>query len=274
MAEKDVLEFDDDFFTSDEKQKAASVAPMSPVETPKPPPEVVVTQNTVPSTIVPVITPQSGEINLDFDRTNIAPTLIGDGVSQQFETLVNRVKEQYPLLPSLVYSEVYTELSELTVPACPTPTLQVINQELQKSQAAKDRVTELYIQVTQCWILKDRLVDILREAGQKFSEEKSADKRKGENSYRLANFEIDLAKTEALEKACKYVMMNLVSLQDTLSRRITNVQLQIKLMDIGRTVLPDFDFSKKNMDIQIDTPSVEPVEKDENGNVLAKELDF
>lgn len=244
----------------DERKKETPVEPVNAVEVVS---EVAAKDQTV------------GEINLDFHRTNEPPQMIGEGATPQFIALVERVREQYARLPCLVYSEVYTELSELTVPACATPTLQVINQELQKSQSAKDRVTELDIQLTQCLMLKDRAVDILKEAWNRFCDEKSADKRKGDAMYRLANFELDLAKTEAAGKAVKYVMENLRSLQDTLSRRITNIQLQIKLMDIGRTALPDFDFSKKSMDIQLDPQEehLSPAVR-EDGTIEAKESDF
>lgn len=228
------------------------------------------------ATLVPVKqVHEETEEQLDFSYTNQAPDIIGEISSPSFASLVAKVRDQYCRLPRLNYADVYSELADLTVPACPTPTLQVINQELQKSQAAKDRVTELDIQMTQCVMLKDRAVDILKEAWNKFSDEKSADKRKGEALHILANFEMDLAKTESLAKACKYVMMNLVSLQDTLSRRITNIQLQIKLMDVGRSALPDFDFSKKSMDIQIDSQdnSLSP-EVREDGTIPAKESEF
>lgn len=267
-------DFGDDFFDEEPKAKAVSGESIIPQEkkevvdavAPQQPQQEQLNQS---DTSV-----ENDEINLDFQKTNESPKLIGDSAHPHFIALVERVREQYARLPSLSYEEVYQELSELTIKACPTPTLQVINQELQKSQSAKDRVTELDIQITQCLMLKDRAVDILREAWNKFCDEKSADKRKGDGQYRLANFELDLAKTESLAKACKYVMMNLVSLQDTLSRRITNIQLQIKLMDVGRSSLPDFDFSKKSMDISIDTPSEQFAETREDGTIPAPESDF
>lgn len=275
----------EDFFgekdvAKEKAEKSQAVEPALTTETqsvaeskPQPEPQPQVAEK-VPEQEAPSL-PVKQEEQSDFSYTNQAPSIIGEISSPSFASLVAKVRDQYCRLPRLNYADVYSELADLTVPACPTPTLQVINQELQKSQAAKDRVTELDIQMTQCVMLKDRAVDILKEAWNKFSDEKSADKRKGEALHILANFEMDLAKTESLAKACKYVMMNLVSLQDTLSRRITNIQLQIKLMDIGRSALPDFDFSKKSMDIQIDSQdnSLSP-EVREDGTIPARESEF
>lgn len=265
-------DFGDDFFGEETPTKTVSTV-VEAVVAEKDTKEIVETNQTTVVSAAP--TEDIGEVNLEFKLTNEAPKLIGACLNSDFMSLVERIRAQYTRLPSLNYSEVLTELQELTVPACATPTLQIINQELQKSQAAKDRVTELDIQITQCLMFKERVVDILEEAWNKFCEEKSADKRKGDGMYRLANFEMDLAKTESLSKACKYVMMNLVSLQDTLYRRITNIQLQIKLMDIGRTALPDFDFSKKSMDIQLDAQDEHfAADKREDGSFEAKESDF
>ncbi len=274
----DPLGFGDDFFEEDAKTQSKPVALKAPdflapaVEATTDVAIVVETPITIPQgmpEVGPALPPDL------FERTNEAPSLIGDSCHPKLLSLVEIVKSQYARLPNLAYEDVYTELSELTVPACPTPTLQVINEEMQKSQQAKDRVTELDIQVTQCSMLKDRAVSILREAAIKFSEEKGADKRKGDALYLLANFELDLAKTESLSSACKQVMRNLHSLQETLSRRITNVQLQVKLMDVGRNVLPDFDFTKKHLDIRIDGQddhfSAEP---NANGQLEAKETEF
>lgn len=276
----DPLGFGDDFFELEDKKTKTDIDIAKEVlaapSVSQPAKQEVASSKEVILTPVPAVQPTNTIVAEDlFERTNEKPSLIGTACDPRLSELVERVWSQYLRLPNLAYEAVYTELSELTVKACPTPTLQVISEEMQKSQQAKDRVTELDIQVTQCLMLKDRAVSILREAAMKFSEEKSADKRKGDALYLLANFELDLAKTEALSSACKQVMRNLHSLQETLSRRITNVQLQVKLMDVGRNVLPDFDFSKKSMDIRIDGQDDNFLnDPDGNGPIPAKEVDL
>jgi hypothetical protein len=51
------------------------------------------------------------------------------------------------LLPKLNYDILYSELAQLSIKSCPTPTLQVLNLELEKVQGAKDRLSEIFIDV-------------------------------------------------------------------------------------------------------------------------------
>ena len=185
-------------------------------------------------------------IDVESKYTNSVPTIMGENFSSKFIQAVNQISLSYKMLPELNYDETYAEFADLNVAVSPTPTLQILNQELEKAQGAKERLAELDIAITQCYVFKERAVDILLEAILLYSDEKSADKRKGYAAISLMNFSLDLAKTESLYKGCKIILNNLISLQDTLSRKITNIQLQIKLMDTGRTMLPDFDFTKRD----------------------------
>lgn len=176
--------------------------------------------------------------------SNTLPSFRGNDCPLQFKELVDRILVQYKLLPSLDYNEIYQEISELSIKSCPTPTLQVLNDEIQRVQAAKDRLSEIYVSVVQSHNFKKRAVDILQDAWGKFTDEKNAEKRKGDSAFRLSNFVIDFAKIETLLKACNHILKNLDSLHDSLSRRITIYQLTLKLQDIGRGALPDLDLEK------------------------------
>lgn len=188
-----------------------------------------------------------------FEESKVEqPEIRGGDCPRDFQSLVDRVLIQYRLLPPLDYTAIYQELAELSIKSCPTPSLQVLNDELQKVQGAKDRLSEIFVAVVQCHNFKKRAVDILQDAWGKFTEEKNADGRKGDAAFRLSNFTMDFAKVEALLKACSHILKNLDSLHDSLSRRITVYQLTLKLQDIGRGALPDFDFERKGLpDLQI-----------------------
>lgn len=177
--------------------------------------------------------------------SNKLPSLRDGYPPPEFKKLVDRVLNQYKLLPFLDYNEIYQELSDLSINSCPTPSLQVLNDEIQRVQAAKDRLSEIYISVVQCHNFKKRAVDILQDSWGKFTEEKNAEKRKGDGCYRLSNFIMDFAKAETLLKACNHIFKNLDSLHDSLSRRITIYQLTLKLQDIGRGALPDLDLERQ-----------------------------
>jgi len=188
--------------------------------------------------------PDSSELKEVIENEDI-PTVIGSNFPPSYINVVERIIVQYKLLPVLNYNDLYQEMSDLSIKSCPTPTLQVLNDEIQKVQSAKDRLAEIFISVVQCHNFKKRAVDILRESWGVFSEEKNADARKGDSTFRLSNFLIDFANIESLLKSCNHILKNLDSLHDSLSRRITIYQLTMKLQDIGRTNLPDYDFDRK-----------------------------
>jgi len=195
-------------------------------------------------------TPQKVEekiVNEESDKESEdgIPELIGDDYPPQYLKMVNRVKIRYAQLPKLDHYAIEKELAELSIESSPTPTLQVLNDELYKVQSAKDRLANIVIEVTKCYSIKNRMVDILRDAWGKFSSEKNAESRKGDAAFRLSNFSIDFAEVEGLMKACNHVLRNLDSMQERLSRTITVYQNILKLRDMGRGGLPDYDFEKK-----------------------------
>jgi len=202
------------------------------------------------------------------------PSLRGDGYPSDYIGMVERIKWQYEMLPRLDYDSIYKEMAELSVKACPTPTLQVLNDEIQKVQGAKDRIAEIFMDIVKCFNFKKRAVDILQDAWGKFTQEKNADARKGDAAFRLSNFMMDFASTEGLLKAANHVLKNLDSLHDSLSRRITIYQLTMKLHDVGRSALPDYDFDKPsntpNEDIASIFGEMETRDEDDNEEVDGK----
>lgn len=171
-------------------------------------------------------------------------SLLGNDYPPEYIKMAERIRIQYELLPTLDYENIDKEIRELSIKSTPTPTLQVLNDELHKIQAAKDRLSEILMDVIKCYNFKNRAVDILRDAWGRFTAEKNTEGRKGDATFRLSNFMIDFARVEALSKSCNHVLKNLDSLHDNLSRRITVWQLLLKLRDIGRGGLPDYNFDK------------------------------
>jgi len=172
------------------------------------------------------------------------PQLRGDGFPSAFVSMVERVQDQYRSLPFLDHELIYSELRDLTVKCRPTPTLQILNAEIQKVQGAKDRLSEIYVDICRHYFFKKRMVDVLKESWGKYTDEKNAEKRKGDGAFRLSDFEVDFAQIESLFRAITHIVRNLDSLHDSLSRRITIYQSLLKMHDVGRGALPDFDFDK------------------------------
>lgn len=181
---------------------------------------------------------------IEMESTDTAPDLVGTDYPADYIKIVNRVKAQYNLLPNLNYSKIYQEISELTVQSNPTPTLEVLGDELFRVQAAKDRLSDILVDVIKCYNFKKRAVDILKDSWGKFTSEKNTEGRKGDASFRLSHFLTDFSRTEALCKTCDHIFKNLDGLQDNLSRRITIWQLLLKVRE-GRMSLPDYDFDKE-----------------------------
>jgi len=186
--------------------------------------------------------------SLDLLKNNKIPKLMGDNYPKEFMCLVERLEAQYRLLPLIEYELIYTEISDLNVKGESTPTLQQISLELQKVQAAQERLSEICLQIIRAHTLKKRALDILKEAWGSFSTEKSADKRKGDALFRMSDFEADFLETDCLYKTLLQVSKNLDSKFDNLSRRITIAGLQLKVND-SRGFVQDYDFeSLKNDD--------------------------
>ena len=209
-------------------------------------------------------------IKIDSEGDGL-PVLMGSDYPPEYMRIVDRVKIQYDRLPKINYDAIYKEISELSICSNPTPTLQVLNDELHRVQASKDRLSEILIDVIKTYNFKNRAVDILKDAWGKFTTEKNTEGRKGDATFRLSDFMCDFAQLEALSKACNHVLKNLDSLHDNLSRRITIWQLILKLRDVGRGSLPDFDFSKNES--MTDLFSKE-VKEDVGGNGEPTERDF
>jgi hypothetical protein len=208
------------------------------------------------------------------------PKVMGDNVPIEFQSLVDKWLAVYKRLPPLDYDKIQKELPELSVKSTPTSSLQMINQQLQRVQACKDRLAEIYQNVNFCYTFKKRAVNVLSDSWGRFASGSSADKRKSDCAYRLSDFSKDLAFIESLQNVCDHILKNLDSVNNNLSRQITIIQSQLKLMDIGRGALPDFDFNKNRMnndafdDIGEKIEDKDDVLEGENGSRDAEEYTF
>jgi hypothetical protein len=192
--------------------------------------------------------------------------LENEAYPEKYIKMVERIKNQYDNLPKMDYNAIYEEIAVLSIKTSSTPTLAVLNDELYRVQAAKDRLSEIFVNVVQTYNFKKRAVDILKDAWGRFTEEKNAESRKGDAAFRLSWYSIDLAETEGLFKACSHVLRNLDSLNDNLSRRITIWQLMTKIQDVGRGALlsEDFDRSGEDMEAELFGEKKEKNSEEEN----------
>jgi hypothetical protein len=199
------------------------------------------------------------------------PQLSGSDFPEGFLSVVSRVHGIYKGFPKIDHDKTYSELVSLNVKAKPTPTPQMIDSQLHKVQAVKERLSEIMVRVNYVYSFKKRQVDILKESWICFSQEKSADKRKADATFRLNEFEGDFALIESLWKAGNSILNNLTAVQEILSRRITIMGLEIKMNEMGRHSFPDHDFQGRSLD---DIGVQAEKDPDEEGDLEAEECSF
>jgi len=260
--------FDDDFF-SDKKTISATKESAEDLELNK-------------ADIVESV--GNGFDKVENSSSDDLPILVGDNYPDGFKDVVKRFLKIYSTLPKINYDDIHEEVANLNVESNPTPTLQLINLKLQKVQASKDRLSEIHQMVVRCYTFKKRAVSILTEAWGKFADGSSQDKRKADCAFRLSDFNMDLAQIEALNNVCDNVLRNLDSQSNAISRQITIIQSELKMFDMGRGSLPDFDFNKgslhdgfESIGNPVDKEDKDDEEKnveDGNASIEAEELSF
>jgi hypothetical protein len=133
------------------------------------------------------------------------------------------------------YDKIYDELRNLNVAISPNPTLQQISIEIQKVQSAKDRVAEILVDVNRNYLARKRVSELLRDGWAPFSQQNSAEKRKGEAFIKMHEFIESATEAESLYKATAHIMKNLDSKHESLSRQVTVSSLMLKLNDFSHT---------------------------------------
>jgi hypothetical protein len=222
--------------------------------------------------------------NICGDLANVAPPpmvitglpqLIGKDYPKEFLSIIDRAHSIYRMFPDLDHESIYQELVTLSVEAKPTPTPQLIDAQLHKVQAVKERLSEIMVKVGRVHSFKKRQVDILKESWIHFSVEKSADKRKADAVYRVSEFESDFLLVDSIWRTAQSILNNLCSVQEILSRRITIHSQVIKMHEAGRHTFPDYEFNNRSLDDAGGSEIGTPVEDDDESGILkAEECSF
>ena len=118
------------------------------------------------------------------------------------------------------------------------PSIQDLGAYMQRVQGAKDRVVEIVQTAHYNHLITKKVADVLTEAFMAVAEANSADKRKGQATLELGSYQLRAAEAEAFYKHCMSEMENLDSKHLTASRRITCIQMSLKLSDYGDQTVP------------------------------------
>lgn len=189
---------------------------------------------------------KGGNTEDDERSSHRIPEAMGNDYPDVFKRVLLLVKSSYENMPEIDHDEINAELEALHIKSSPLPTLQVLSREMERVQAAKDRLAEIYTRIVPACSGKKRFVDMLMSSWMKYAEGKTKDLRDADATIRFAEYLTDLANTEMIKDSCLHVLKNLDSLHNNLSRRITIFQLELSLRDVGRSALPDYEFDENS----------------------------
>ena len=211
---------------------------------------------------------------LEAKKEKFIPRIFGGPVPSEYGEVVDRWLSVYDRLPQIDFDAVYKELGLLSINSVKTPTLQHLNEQLQKVQASKDRLAEIMKDVLLAHTIKKRAVDVLKDAWGRFTTERNTEGRRGDSVLRVSDFERDFAEVDGILKSCNHILNNLDSLHENLSRRVSIIQLEVKIHDMGRGGNVEFNYNRINPEDYEKGLLDETKDVDPNQPLKAEEAEF
>ena len=151
----------------------------------------------------------------------------GNNVSMtDIENISNNIIKSLPILDR---NKLREEIQNMIVNIPETPTTFDINQGLALSQAYRDRLTEIYIDIMKEVKIRKRCLEMLFDANNLISKASSADKRKGEATLKYPMQILQFESADAFLKEVEQILNNMKSTFDTFSRAGSILALQVQL---------------------------------------------
>ena len=151
----------------------------------------------------------------------------GNNVSMaDIENISNNIIKSLPVLDR---NKLREEMQNMIVNIPEAPTTFDINQGLALSQAYRDRLTEIYVDIMKEVKIRKRCLEMLFDANNLISKASSADKRKGEATLKYPMQILQLESADAFLKEVEQVLNNMKSTFDTFSRAGSILALQVQL---------------------------------------------
>lgn len=151
----------------------------------------------------------------------------GNNVSMtDIENISNNIIKSLPVLDR---NKLREEMQNMIVNIPETPTTFDINQGLALSQAYRDRLTEIYIDIMKEVKIRKRCLEMLFDANNLISKASSADKRKGEATLKYPMQILQFESADAFLKEVEQILNNMKSTFDTFSRAGSILALQVQL---------------------------------------------
>ena len=151
----------------------------------------------------------------------------GNNVSMtDIENISNNIIKSLPILDR---NKLREEIQNMIVNIPETPTTFDINQGLALSQAYRDRLTEIYVDIMKEVKIRKRCLEMLFDANNLISKASSADKRKGEATLKYPMQILQFESADAFLKEVEQILNNMKSTFDTFSRAGSILALQVQL---------------------------------------------
>ncbi len=145
---------------------------------------------------------------------------------QDLEKVVNGI---LATVPKLDRDALRCEMGEMVVEMSKNPTTFDINEGLAKSQAYRDRLSEILFMAQNEYKIRKRCMEMLFDAVNLISKASSADKRRGEAVMRYPMMIIQTEAADIFVKEVEQMCANMRSTSESISRQVSVMQIQLQL---------------------------------------------
>lgn len=154
----------------------------------------------------------------NFNKSNVTV--------EEIEKLVEQTVKGLPVMDRAALRK---EMLQMTVSVSENPTTFDINEGLAKSQAYRDRLSQIYSEALIDQKIRKRCLDMLFDVTNIVSKASSADKRKGEATLKYPMQILQFEISDAFLKEVEQVKINMENNFNTFSRQGSILQLQVQL---------------------------------------------
>lgn len=163
-------------------------------------------------------------------------------------------------IPKMDRNKIRKEIADFVYEVPQTPTTFDINAGMSITQGYKDRLTEIITQASREYRVRKRYMDMLTLANSVTSKQSSADKREGEAVLKYSVWFIQLEAAETFVKEVEYILANVKSASESVSRQGSMIQSQISLGEYRKRVKGDnanFNDAEEAPDYHSNTPKID-----------------
>lgn len=139
------------------------------------------------------------------------------------------VKDILNSLPKLDRGSLRLEMNGMFVTVSENPTTKELTEGLAKTQAYKDRLSEIYMLANAEYKTRKRCTEMLIDAYSVTSKGSNSEKRRGEATMKYPNIIIAYHASEVFLEEVEHILANIKSAADIISRQVSVMQIQLSL---------------------------------------------